>query len=59
MSGGKVQDMVDKLEMRAMLASACGEGIMDHRMVKNGNALTKCWFFTKTEVKKEEKKNGK
>jgi len=42
--------------MRAMLASACEEGIMEHRMVKNGKALTKCWFFTKTSVKKEEKK---
>lgn len=48
--------MVNKLEMRAMLASACGEGIMDHRMVRNGKGLTKCWFFTKTAVKKEEKK---
>jgi len=45
--------------MRAMLASACGEGIMDHRMVKNGIGFTKCWFFTNTGVKKEEKKNGK
>jgi len=48
--------MVNKLEMRAMLAGACWEGIMDHRMVRNGKGSTKCWFFTKTDVKKEEKK---
>lgn len=54
-----MQDMVDKLEMRAMLASACGEGIMEHKMVKSGRQTIKCWFFTKTDAKKEEKKNGK
>jgi len=49
--------MTDKLEMRVMLAGACHEGIMDWRMVKNGKDSTKCWFFTKTEVKEEGKKN--
>ena len=57
MNGGRVQDMVNKLEMRAMLAGAYGEGIMDHRMVSNGVGEIKCWFFIKTDVKKEEKKN--
>ena len=59
MSGDKVRDMVNKLEMRAMLATACGEGIMDHRMVKNGTNFTKCWFFLKSEVQKEEKQELK
>lgn len=50
---------MDKLEMRALLASACGEGIMEHKMVKSGRQSIKCWFFTDTNVKKEGEKNGK
>ena len=45
--------------MRALLASACGEGIMEHKMVKSGRQSIKCWFFVNINVKKEEKKNGK
>ena len=46
--------MVDKIEMRAMLATACHEGVMDNRMVKNGRiGFTKCWFFIKSEVQQE------
>ena len=47
---------LNKLEMRAMLASACGEGIMKWIMIKSGRQSIKHWFFVDTDVKKEEKK---
>jgi len=46
---------MDKLEVRAILASAVGEGIMIRREMKNHDK-TQYWYFQKTEVKKDEKK---
>ena len=40
----------DKLQLRAILASAVGSGIMKRMNMKN-NAKTSYWFFNPTEIK--------
>jgi len=46
---------LDKLELRAILASATGKGIVQRGIMKN-KQKTIYWYFIDSEVKKDKKK---
>ncbi len=49
--------MADRLEMRALLATAVYDGIMNVTPITSRNK-TQYWYFAKTIPTKEVKKNG-